>query len=295
MGSRKDEMPGEMPGPIDRALDRDRDDRIDVLEGGADRTRRTADSGEVRVPVAEEQLRVGKREVELGEVEVRKTVTTEEQSVPVELRREEVHVEQVDTADRPATGQDLFQEGTIRVPIRGEEAVVSKEAVVTGEVVIDKEMETERQNVSGTVRREHVEVDRDYDQHRDNFRQHYTGRQGQTAGTQYASRSWEEAEPNYQYGYATARSGQYGGRSFEESEAELRADYRRRFSGQDTMTGGMSGSTGTGASTTRTTGSTGSTGMSQTSGSRWSSDQHFDDEWQHLREEIREGYNRVRR
>jgi uncharacterized protein (TIGR02271 family) len=256
------------------------------------------ESGEVRVPVAEEQLRVGKREVELGEVEVRKTVTSEEQSVPVELRREDVHVEQVDTPDRPASGQDLFQEGTIRVPIRGEEAVVSKEAVVTGEVVIDKEQEVQRQNVTGTVRREHVEVDRDYDQHRDNFRQHYTGRQGQLSGTQYASRTWEDAEPNYQYGYMAARGEQYGGRSFDEVESQLRNDYRRRFSGQDTMTGSMDAGTSasrTGASTTRTTGATGSAGMSQMSGGRWASDQHFDDEWQHLREEIREGYNRVRR
>ena len=54
---------------------------------------------------------------------------------------------------------DAFQGGTIRVPVRGEEAVVSKEAVVTGEVVIDKEQTTERQQVTDTVRRERVGVD----------------------------------------------------------------------------------------------------------------------------------------
>src|SRR5262245_29133288 len=43
--------------------------------------------GEVRVPVAEERLKVGKREGELGEVQVRKTVSEEQQSVPVTLER----------------------------------------------------------------------------------------------------------------------------------------------------------------------------------------------------------------
>ena len=102
---------------------------------------RAGTEGEARVPVMEERLQVDKRGVNLGEVEVRKEVTSEQVNVPVELTREEVHVERVDVNDRPvATGEvgDAFKEGTIRVPVRGEEAVVNKEAVVTGEVVIDR-------------------------------------------------------------------------------------------------------------------------------------------------------------
>ncbi|HET9556352.1 MAG TPA: DUF2382 domain-containing protein, partial [Actinomycetota bacterium] len=90
------------------------------------------------------------------------TVTSEQQMVPVELRHEEVTVEQTDTAARPATEAEAagaFEEGTIRIPVRGEQAVVSKETVVTGEVVIDKTQTTETQEVTGTVRRERVEVD----------------------------------------------------------------------------------------------------------------------------------------
>src|SRR5436309_1806486 len=56
-------------------------------------------------------------------------------------------------------GQQRFESGTIRVPVRGEEAAVEKEAVVTGEVVVDKERTTERQEVADTVRKERVEVD----------------------------------------------------------------------------------------------------------------------------------------
>jgi len=110
------------------------------------------------VPLAAERLRTEKRATELGEVRIRKTVVTEERRVPVDLHYERVHVEERDFPDRPATGADLFEEGTIVVPLRGEEAVVSKEAVITGEVIIGKELATERRDVTATVRSEHAEV-----------------------------------------------------------------------------------------------------------------------------------------
>ena len=126
-----------------------------------------ATAGEIRVPVAEERLGVEKRQAELGEVQLRKTVEQEQVSVPVELQREEVHVAQHDVADRPVqAGDQVFQEGTIRVPVRGEEAVVSKQAVVTGEVVIEKERTTEREQITDTLRRERVEVDEHHERAR---------------------------------------------------------------------------------------------------------------------------------
>ena len=206
-------------------------------------------TGEIRVPVVEERLEVETRAGQIGEVGIQRRVVEEQQSVPVELRREEVHVEQRDLADRPISPEEadrLFEEGTIRVPVRGEEAVVSKEAVVTGEVVVGKEQTTERQEIRDTVRRMEVEVDEDYDRFRGDYQQHF--QQRNTSGT----RRWEEAEPNYQYGYAAARTQQYGGRRFEEVEPDLRRDYETRA--------------GTGG-----------------------------DAWERLREEVREGWERVRR
>ena len=259
------ERPGEAPGPLDRALDQDRDDRMDLLEGGAeDRARqdRLGTAGEIRVPVAEERLNVETRQAELGEVQLRKTVEQEQVSIPVELQREEVRVDQRDVADRPVqAGDQVFQEGTIRVPVRGEEAVVSKQAVVTGEVVIEKERTTEREQITDTVRRERVEVDEQYTQHRAGFQQHFGQRQQQAGG-----RSWEEAEPNYQYGYMAARNDQYQGRQFEDVEGDLRSDYQRRFGGQSGQTS-QSGQGGTGGGS---------------------------DLWERLREEVREGWTRAR-
>ena len=257
-----------------------------------DRNRRNIDqtADEARIPVAEERLNVEKRPAELGEVRAHKTVTEEEQTVPVELEREEVRVEQRNIDDRPATGGDLFQEGTITVPVRGEEAVVQKEAVVTGEVVIGKERTTERQEVGGTVRRERVEADQDYDQYRGGFQQHFTGRQGQLQGQgeQWASRTWEEAEPTYRYGYDAGRHEQWHGREFDDVEPDLRREYEQRYR----ATGSMSSAGGTGADFAH---GGADTGYEERTGRRQGFSGAGDDSWQHLREEVREGWNRARR
>jgi uncharacterized protein (TIGR02271 family) len=252
------------------------------LQGGGAQARR--DEGDIRVPVAEERLNVEKREAELGAVELRKTVTEEEQTVPVELLREEVRVERVDAGDRPVRpGEDLFQEGTIRVPVRGEEAVVQKEAVVTGEVVVGKERATERQEVGDAVRKERVEVDQDYDRHRAGFQRHFQGRQGRQQGDQAAARSWEEAEPNYRYGYGAGRDTQYRGRQFDDVEPDLRREYETRY-GRNWSEADVGGTSGMG--TNRTTGDRGPTPGGRAAGG--------EDIWQQLREEIREGWNRAR-
>ena len=117
----------------------------------------------IRLPLAEERLEVGKRQVELGEVEIRKQVDTEQVSVPVELTHDEVRVEAVDVPDHPVTATEgtAFQEGTIRMPLHGEEAVVRKETVVTGEVALEKEWLAERETISDTVRREQASVEHD--------------------------------------------------------------------------------------------------------------------------------------
>lgn len=92
---------------------------------------------EARPPAAAERPHAGTRPTELGEVRAHKRVVEEEQTVPVELQREEVHVREERGGERPVRpGEDVFREGTIRVPVRGEEAVVRKEAVVAGEVAI---------------------------------------------------------------------------------------------------------------------------------------------------------------
>ena len=184
--------------------------------------------GEVRVPVREERLDVEKRQGEMGSVDIHKEVTREQVNVPVELRHEEVTVNRVDVQDRPVSAgdaPDTFKEGTIRVPVRGEEAVAHKEAVVTGEVVVDRDVVSERETISDTVRKEHVDVDENYQRAREGFRQHFEGRRGDLTGTTVDTRTFDDAEPNYRRGFAAAHDERYRGRRFEDVEPELRRQH----------------------------------------------------------------------
>lgn len=186
---------------------------------------------EIRVPLVEEQLRVEKRGVDLGEAKIQKTVETEQVKVPVELRSEQVDIRRVDVDDRPAVAGEMmgaFEEGTIRVPVRGEEAVLTKDAVVSGEVVVNREPVVERETVSETVREQRVEVTSSYDEARTSFRQHFDrvqDRLRQAGGPELRARDFEDAEPDYRAGYDASRDPRYANRQFEDAEPELRRQH----------------------------------------------------------------------
>lgn len=124
-------------------------------------TAQTSDTGDRSMKLSEEELQVGKRPVQEGEVRLRKVVRTEREEVPVDLRREDVEIERVPASGNAPSG--AFQEQEISVPVMHEEPVVAKEAHVKGEVRATKTADTERQTVGGEVRREEVEVDEEGD------------------------------------------------------------------------------------------------------------------------------------
>jgi uncharacterized protein (TIGR02271 family) len=116
------------------------------------------------IPLSEEQVKVGKREVEAGGVRLRKVIRTEVVNQPVELKREEVVVERVPASGaQGATGPGAraFQEEDVFIPLRREEAVVEKEARVREEVQVRKGTTTEQQQVSEQVRKEDVEIEKE--------------------------------------------------------------------------------------------------------------------------------------
>jgi uncharacterized protein (TIGR02271 family) len=115
--------------------------------------------GAEAIPIVEERLRVGKRDVGRGRVRVRSYVVETPVEEQVALRQERVGVERR-PVDRPVTDADRqFQERTIEATETAEEAVVSKEARVTEEVVVRKEAEERTETVRDTVRRTEVEVE----------------------------------------------------------------------------------------------------------------------------------------
>jgi uncharacterized protein (TIGR02271 family) len=116
------------------------------------------------IPVVEEQLVVGKRDVNRGGVRVRSYVTETPVHEQIRLRNEQVNVERR-SVDQPlsAADADAFRERTINMTATGEEAVVGKTARVVEEVVVSKTAEEHVENVDDTVRRTDVEVERDND------------------------------------------------------------------------------------------------------------------------------------
>jgi stress response protein YsnF len=126
--------------------------------GGA--TVRTGRDEDV-VERAEEEVRVGKREVGRGGVRVRSYVTERPVEEQVNLREERVQVERR-PVDRPVQpGDAAFQEKEITATERGEEAVVDKQARVVEEIGIRKDVDTRTETVRDTVRKQEVEVEDD--------------------------------------------------------------------------------------------------------------------------------------
>ncbi|RYD27560.1 MAG: DUF2382 domain-containing protein [Verrucomicrobiaceae bacterium] len=120
----------------------------------------TGERKTVEVPLSEERLHVDKRQVSQGEVRLRKVVRTEVVNQPVELRHEEVVVERVSDSGREP-GAESFVEKVISIPLTQEEAVIRKTVESAGAVRATKVAESEESNISETVRKEDVEVERE--------------------------------------------------------------------------------------------------------------------------------------
>jgi uncharacterized protein (TIGR02271 family) len=118
---------------------------------------------EQRIPIVEEELRVGKREVTSGGARVRSYV----REVPVEeqviLREEHVSVERrpVEQQGVQAThnADKLLEDREIEMRETSEEAVVQKVAAVREELVVRKTAEERTEQISDTVRRTEVDVE----------------------------------------------------------------------------------------------------------------------------------------
>ena len=137
----------------------DRDTRTD-----RDLTDRATGEREEVIPIVEEKLVVGKRDVDRGGVRVRSYVTETPVHEQVRLRNERINVERR-AVDQPlsAADGDAFRERTIDMTATGEEAVVGKTARVVEEVVVSKTADERDEQIDDTVRRTDVEVDRDND------------------------------------------------------------------------------------------------------------------------------------
>lgn len=118
---------------------------------------------EEHIPLVEEELRIGKREVERGGARVRSYVREVPVHEQVTLREEHVSVERRPVneplgRDALDGNSDLLRDRTVEMVEHAEEAVVAKEAHVREEVVVKKTAEERVEQIDDTVRRTEVDV-----------------------------------------------------------------------------------------------------------------------------------------
>jgi len=200
------------------------------------RTRRVEGQEEVTVPVVEEDIAIGKREVERGHVRIYSRVTEQPVEESVRLREEKVTVERR-PADRPATEADFAAAGkdVIEMTEKAEEPVVTKRARVVEEVVVHKDVTEHTETVRGTERRTDVDVQREpetataprrvttqeFATYNDDFRKH--------CATAFAGKgAYVDYEPAYRYGYELGTHERYRGRDWVALEADARRDWEAR-------------------------------------------------------------------
>ena len=196
-------------------------------------TRKTANTGEA-IPVIEEELQVGKRNVLRGGVRVYSRVVERPVEESINLTEDHVRVDRR-PVDRPATDADFGsgKDNTIEVQEFAEEAVVGKTARVVEEVRIGKETTQRTENIHDSVRHTEVDVEQipgnqgagtpnaGYDD--TDFRNDFQSRYGASGG------NYDTYAPSYRYGSEMANDSRYKGRSYDEVESQLRSDYGSRY------------------------------------------------------------------
>ncbi|MBS0640876.1 MAG: YsnF/AvaK domain-containing protein [Proteobacteria bacterium] len=130
---------------------------------GRSMTDRGVAGREETIPLAEEQIAVGKRAINRGTTRVRRYVVETPVEETVSLRDETVSIDRRPVTGERAVGGADFSEKVVEVSETTEEPVVSKSARVREEVVINKQANERTETVRDTVRREDVEITKDAD------------------------------------------------------------------------------------------------------------------------------------
>jgi uncharacterized protein (TIGR02271 family) len=179
------------------------------------------------IPVVQEQLKVGKREVHRGGVRIFSRVVETPVNESVSLREEHVDVQRR-PVDQPISPADAtaFKEQTIEMRETAEEAVVQKSARVVEEVTIGKQVNERQEQIHDTLRHTEVEVERlggtnlNDDSY---YRNHYQSNFASSGG------AYDDYAPAYTYG--SQMRGQYAGRQWDDVESNLRTDWESRNTG----------------------------------------------------------------
>lgn len=155
------------------------EDRFYAGTGDRDRNKDTSR----KVDVVEEDLQVGKREVETGGARISSRIVERPVEERIKLREENVDVNRK-KVDRPADSGDLenYKNRTIEEHETKEVPVVNKEARVVEEVSLEKNVDTRDEVIKDKVRKTEVDVDHLEGDNRDNLSREQRDREGNIAG-----------------------------------------------------------------------------------------------------------------
>jgi uncharacterized protein (TIGR02271 family) len=133
-----------------------------VTERKAERaeTRAARLAEERSIPLINETLAIGKREVDRGAVRVLTHVVTQPVDESVWLHEEEIEVERRPIHRAVRTGEALTDQ-SVELRARGEEAVVAKSAEVVEEVVVRKRDYEREAKVHESLKHTEVEIQKD--------------------------------------------------------------------------------------------------------------------------------------
>lgn len=116
------------------------------------------------IPLAEERVSVTKRQVETGRLRIQVSVEEREDSVPVELARDEVEIERI------AVNRSVTQLTSVRlecsttvIPVVEEVVVVEKRLILVEEIHVRRKSVAETREIPVLLRSEQVRIDRSGD------------------------------------------------------------------------------------------------------------------------------------
>ena len=112
------------------------------------------------IPLVEERVTVGKRQVETGRYRVRISVEEREERVPVELSHDEVEIERVPKNLAVQELPSVRLEGTTTIiPVVEEVVVVEKRLVLVEEIHVRRRSTTVTEEIPITLRAEQAAIE----------------------------------------------------------------------------------------------------------------------------------------
>jgi uncharacterized protein (TIGR02271 family) len=108
----------------------------------------------------EERLHARPETTRTGEVDVRKEVTTERETIEVPIEREEVVVKRQPASGTHHSDKPIGEGDEIRIPVKEQRAHVEKETVSRGEVSVEKRKVQDTERVTDDVKKEQIKVEK---------------------------------------------------------------------------------------------------------------------------------------